>query len=247
MKSKLLCGTLAAALILSASVTTGLRAESSPSPTGVPTGSLSVSHSMVRVGARPVLNWNITYPSVVQNYVTVVPPGTVQPKENLICDVRILGAGVTAKASNSSNYTFVRTEGRMRVNGSSTWTTIFDGVNTDQVVKKQNIIKTFNITKGQAIDFGGRYYYNNSWSTQYTSLNGDNVRTLVNGQTPPSNVPDYNAPSLESFLRPYLDSSGKVKIGPMDVIVFMELTHTDKSDIGYDLQDLVLLVTFRKS
>jgi hypothetical protein len=61
-------------------------------------------------------------------------------------------------------------------------------------------------------------------------------------------VPEYNAPSLESFLRPYLDTTGKVKIGPMDVIVFMELTHSSgqKSESGYDLQDMVLLVTFRK-
>jgi hypothetical protein len=75
------------------------------------------------------------------------------------------------------------------------------------------------------------------------------VRTLVNGATPPSNVPDYNAPSLESFLKPYLDASKKVKIGPMDVIVFMELTHSasQKSDIGYDLQDCVFLLTFSKT
>ena len=32
----------------------------------------------------------------------------------------------------------------------------------------------------------------------------------------------------------------------MDVIIIMELTHTNQSDIGYDLQDLVMLITFRK-
>lgn len=58
-------------------------------------------------------------------------------------------------------------------------------------------------------------------------------------------MPEYNAPSLESFLRPYLDAGGRVNIGPMDVIVFMELTHTDQADGGYDLQDMVLLVTFK--
>jgi hypothetical protein len=72
------------------------------------------------------------------------------------------------------------------------------------------------------------------------------VRALVSGQSCPTNVPDYNAPSLESFLKPYLDSTKKVKIGPMDVIIIMELTHTDTSSVGYDLQDLVMLVTFRK-
>ncbi len=32
----------------------------------------------------------------------------------------------------------------------------------------------------------------------------------------------------------------------MDVIVFMELTHYNESDAGYDLQDMVLLVTFKE-
>jgi hypothetical protein len=32
----------------------------------------------------------------------------------------------------------------------------------------------------------------------------------------------------------------------MDVIVFMELTHTNTNDSGYDLQDMVLLVTFKE-
>ena len=52
---------------------------------------------------------------------------------------------------------------------------------------------------------------------------------------------------MEKFLKPYLDASKKVRIGPMDVIIFMELTHTSTADVGYDEQDLVLLVTFRTS
>lgn len=57
----------------------------------------------------------------------------------------------------------------------------------------------------------------------------------------------HESPTLEDFIRPYLDGNGRVEIGPMDVIVFMELTHTDSqmSDPGYDMQDLVLLVTFK--
>jgi hypothetical protein len=71
------------------------------------------------------------------------------------------------------------------------------------------------------------------------------VKALVNGDVCPSRVPDYNAPSLERFLKPYLDASKKIRIGPMDVIIFMELTHANLAEIGYDEQDLVLLVTFR--
>jgi hypothetical protein len=103
------------------------------------------------------------------------------------------------------------------------------------------------ILANQTLRFGGRFFHNNSWGTLYTSSSGtQNVRTLVSGDIPPNKVPEYGAPTLESFLRPYLGSDGKVKIGPMDVIVFMELTQTKTHDSGYDLQDMVLLVTFKE-
>ena len=212
----------------------------------IPVGSLVAFPTVVQTGTKPTLTWSINYPSIVEDFVIVTPPGTVTPKENLICKIRMLGLGVTSQGSNGS-ITYYRTRARIRYNGSSSWTDIYDGKQTDTAVQQQQIVKTYNVNLNQAINFGGQYY-NSEWKTFYTSLSGDNVRTLINGQTPPSNVPDYNAPSLEKFLKPYLDASGKVKIGPMDVIVFMELTHTSsqKSDIGYDLQDCVMLVTFTK-
>ena len=126
------------------------------------------------------------------------------------------------------------------------YTQIFYGTNNQ--VNPDQVVYSRTVSKNDTLNFGGRYYYNNNWGTNYKSTGGTlNVRTLVNGSTPPSNIPDYNAPSLESFIKPYLNSSGKVNIGPMDVIVFMELTHTDSqsSNAGYDLQDMVLLVTFK--
>lgn len=211
----------------------------------IPVGSLTAFPTVVYTGTKPTLTWSINYPSIVEDYLTVTPPATLTPKENLICEIRMLGLGVTSQASNGT-ITYYRTRGRMRFNGSSSWTTIYDGLQTDTIVQQQGIVRSaFTVNRNQPINFAGSYY-NGSWQTEYTSLSGDNVRTLVNGSTPPKNVPDYNAPSLEKFLKPYLDSAGKVRIGPMDVIVFMELTHTDKNNIGYDLQDLVMLLTFRK-
>lgn len=211
----------------------------------IPIGTLTTSASVVRAGTKPTLTWNITYPSVVKDYVTVTPPATVTPKQTLFVDVRVLGAGVTASQSNSSNFSYVPTEAQLKYDNSS-YGRIFYGKNTD--VNPNTIVYTRQVQAGKSLRFGGRYFYQNNWGTNYTSDSGtQNVRTLVSGDTPPSNLPGYNAPSLESFLKPYLDASGKVKIGPMDVIVYMELTHSDsqKSDPGYDLQDMVLLVTFR--
>lgn len=219
---------------------------SQSSEPSVPVGTLSAFPTVVRTGTKPTLSWSISYPSIIKDYITVTSSGTVTPKQNLICDIRILGAGVTTQGSKGS-IVYIRTAGKIRYNGSSSWTTIFDGIQTDSMVQEQEIIKTVNVTMNQPMDFGGHYYYGNSWNTFYSSLSGDNVRTLVDGDDCPTYVPDYNAPSLESFLKPYLDASKKVQIGPMDVIVFMELTHTDKSNIGYDCQDLVFLLTFRTS
>lgn len=259
MKTSQLAAVSAAAFAVSVLIAPRLLAQAVPA--GL-TGSLTANPAVVQVGQSPKLKWSINYPSVVKKYVNIVDPGdsggsgpgTITPIQNLYADVRILGQGVTVQSGNSFN--FVTTEAQMSINSTSSFKRIFYGINPDidpgAVVNLKNIFgSTYNnnlIPAGRPLRFGGRYYYNSSWGTFYKSSDGgDNVRFLVNGDTPPSNVPDYNAPSLESFIRPYLDPSGKVKIGPMDVIVFMELTHTSsqKSNVGYDLQDLVLLVTFR--
>ncbi len=257
MKTSQWTATTAAVITLCTLASTRVCAQSTdPS---IPVGSLSATPTIVQAGTKPTLAWNVTYPSVVKDYVDVTPPSgsttpppagvtvintTITPKVNLIADIRILGAGVTTQDS-KGKIVYIETLGLLKCNGASSYTTIFDGKNTDTIVQQQGIIKTINVTANKAMYFGG--YYNNSGTlgTKFYSTSGDNVRTLVNGEKPPTNMPDYNAPSLESFLKPYLDASKKVKIGPMDVIIFMELTHTDKTNIGYDLQDLVLLVTFR--
>jgi hypothetical protein len=168
----------------------------------------------------------------------------VVPTQNLYVDVRVLGAGVTVSSS-ASNLQFVPTRAEVSYNGGS-YQQVFYGTNNN--VRPNNIVYTRLVERNKRLRFGGKYYYNNKWGPYFNSQSGtNNVRTLVNGDIPPTTYPLHNAPTLESFLRPYLDSNGRVKIGPMDVIVFMELTHYDSqaSDPGYDLQDMVLLCTFR--
>ena len=212
----------------------------------IPVGSLSASPTVVQVGTHPTLNWNNTYPAIVQDYVTIENPSTVVPKQQMYVDIRVLGAGVTVSNSSGTSFSFVPTEAQVKYDTGS-YGRVFYGTNNN--VNPNTIVYTKLMAAGKKLRFGGRYYYNNAWGPYFNSESGTlNVRTLVNGETPPTTYPLYQAPTLESFLKPYLDSTGRVKIGPMDCIVFMELTHTDaqKNDQGYDLQDMVLLVTFRK-
>ena len=246
MKTKQWAALAAAVLAIGTLVPPSASAQSPTNPT-IPVGTLSAFPTIVQTGTKPTLTWSINYPSIVQDYVTVTPPGTITPKENLICEIRVLGAGVTSQDSNGA-ITYHRTAGRIRFNGSSSWVTVFDGRQTDTIVQQQGIIRTYSVNANQPINFSGRFFnsFNNTWATEFFSTSGNNIRALVSGQTCPTNIPDYNAPSLESFLRPYLDANKKVKIGPLDVIIIMELTHTDTNHVGYDIQDLVFLVTFRK-
>ncbi len=212
----------------------------------MPSGWLSAYPTIVQTGTHPTITWGINYPSIVKDYIEVIDPATCKAKEDLDVEIRVLGNGVTVSTSGSNSFNWVPAEAQVSDNGGA-YTQIFYGTNLN--VNPNTVVwnKT-KLRKNQTLRFGGRYRYNNQWGPAYTSSNSStNVRTLVHGDTPPTITPMYSAPSLEDFIRPYLDLQGKVKIGPMDVIVFMELTHTanQQSDPGYDLQDMVLLVTFK--
>ena len=235
---------LAAVLLATGVSTPGALLAQSTNPS-IPVGALTAFPLIVQPGTRPSLTWNISYPSVVEDFIDIEGPSTVVPTEEIDVEVRVLGAGVTVSTNGSNNYSFVPTEAQISYDGGS-YTRIFYGTNND--VRPNKVVYTKTLPAGKKLRFGGRYYYNKKWGPYYNSQSGTlNVRTLVNGQTPPTTYPLHTAPTLESFIKPYLDPQGKVKIGPMDVIVFMELTHTDSqiNDQGYDLQDMVLLATFK--
>lgn len=211
----------------------------------IPVGWLTANPTVVQTGSKPTLAWSITYPSIVYDYVEILPPATINPKEELDCEVRVLGNGVTVSGSGISGFNWVPAEATLSFNNGS-YTQVFYGTNLN--VNPNSVVwSRKKIQKNQTLRFGGRYRYNNNWGPTRTSSGGtQNVRTLVNGDLPPDVVPTHNVPALEDFIRPYIGPDGRVKIGPMDVIVFMELTHADsqQSDPGYDMQDMVLLVTF---
>lgn len=238
---------LAAALITASpfGATQSLAQSTNPS---IPVGSLTANPTVAQAGTKPNLTWRITYPSLVEDYI-VLGGSTITPKQNLIADIRVLGAGVTTVtkyANGRTTTTYEETAAKVLYNGATKWLTVFDGYNTDRVVQQQSVVKTLNVTKDQVMSFGGQYCISGRWSTFYSS-GSNNIRTLINGSTPPANLPLYYAETLADFLKPYLDASGKINIGPMDVIVFMELTSTNPASVGYDLQDMVLLISFRTS
>ncbi len=211
-----------------------------------PAGNLTATPTSVQVGTFPKLTWDILYPSAVSDVAVINPPGTIKLTQQLYVYVQPIGTGVsgtevTACAPGQS-ISAMPTDMRMSVNG-GTFTQLFYGTQANIDSSYSLYIKR--LPAGTTLDFGGRYVSNGSWSPFYTTKSANfQVISLVNGEVPPTRTPLYGSPSLASYLKPYLDASGKVKIGPLSVLVMMELQKTDHNSSCFDYQDQVLLVSF---
>jgi hypothetical protein len=235
------------ALSLAVVPNSALYAGNKPKIPAVPSGWLTAYPEIVLSGTHPDLTWAITYPSDVPVYVEVISPATLKTRETVDVEVRVIGNGVTAHDPTTGEFIdWVDAGAYVSYDGGS-YEQIFHGDNLE--VKPNKEVWTLpDVPPGKKIRFGGRYEWEGSTGPfRHSEGNTDNVRTLINGDIPPTSEPMHTSPALEEFMEPYLDGDGRVNIGPMDVIVFTELTHDDtqKTHHGYDLQDLVLLVTFK--
>lgn len=208
----------------------------------IPVGWIDAYPTVVQTGTHPTISWGINYPSKVTELITVVDGGTLVAKEEICVECRVLGAGVTAIWPDGY-WEFVPTYARVSFNGAP-YENVFFGSN-DEVDPGVIVWQHDDIKANQTVRFGGQYHFRDQVGPFFHSTDGsNNVRLLTNGEEPPSfsNIhPDI--PTIDDFIRPYLDSNGRIKIGPLDVIVLMELTHTyaQKEHEGYDFQDMVLI------
>jgi hypothetical protein len=217
----------------------GAIGSSTAADTSIPTGTLTVDRDLLRVGTKSQLTWNIAYPAPnVTSVIDIVTPNTVKPKQDLTMKIRVLGASFQ-----ESTTVFLPVEVMMSKNNGS-WTRVFYGLQS--AVLPNLVLTSQTVKKGDTLNFGGRGYRDGKWLPLYnTASTTKNLVMLKNGDRVPSEVPALNGASIESFLKPYMDTNTKkVKIGDRDLIFLMELGQTDPNNSGFDLQDLVVLVTF---
>lgn len=209
-----------------------------------PDGLLNAYPSVVQTGTKPTLSWNILYPSKVSDLVEIDPPGTLIATDTVYASVQIVGSKAGTVTNASGTQSSIPTDARLSYNG-GTYSQIFYGSQSDVDPADRLFIKK--MQPGDTIDFGGRTVQNDTWTPFYTSRSSNfQVVSLTHGQTPPTRFNLSQSPTLNSFLRPYLDASGNVNIGPLSVLVLMELGTNERNDPSFDLQDQVLLVTFSK-
>lgn len=200
-----------------------------------PHGTLTVDRDIVREGSKSRLAWNIQLPGDV---VDVTPDGEILPKKQLTMKVRTLGVAF------QSGRKLLPIAGYWSLNGAS-WSRFFYdyGPNVDPT----EVLVERDVYAGDRINFGARGR-NNSWYPFHSTGNQDNyVTVLRNGDIPPDYAPAYDQGDIVSFMRPYVDDSGRIRIGPRDLIVLWECSTSKPGSPYFDMQDLVVLLTFEEN
>jgi hypothetical protein len=194
----------------------------------------------VRVGSHSQLDWQIQYPSGLKDLVDVTDTGTIIPKKKLVMRARVLGVAY------QSGNTLLQAEGQWSKNNSS-WTRIFRGTSAN--VNPAAVLLETTVLANDRVDFAGRGSAGgSSWNPLHHTRVADNyVTVLRNGDLPPSYAPAYSQGTVKSFLATYIDGMGRVRIGPRDLIVLWELSTAKVGSPYFDMQDLVILVTFEET
>lgn len=202
----------------------------------VPTGTLNVDRTLVRVGTRSQLDWQINYPNTPPVGVDLIPTTKVK--------MRVRTLGVAFQSGN----TLLPFEGGWKTSKSS-WSVFFNG-NAKSVVPTRVLVdKT--VEANDTISFrarGGANANGTSWYPYHQTNNNDPYAVVLkNGDKPPTYAPAYNQGNIKSFLSPYLNSSGRIKIGEQDLIILWEGSTAAPGTTFFDMQDLVVLVSFEKA
>ena len=229
-----------ATLVVAAVTGTATLVCSLASDPSIPVGTLDAFPTQVQAGAKPTLSWDITHPTEeITEIINISPPGKITPLEDLYMDVRVVGASI------QSGPTWLPVQAWLKIGGSN-WNSFF--YNTQPNVNPTHVYFTQLISEGTSVHFGSRYRSGGGWGTFHntTQSSTKNVIALVDGDYPPAYAPAYSQGNIEAFLDPYIDSDGKIDIGPLDVIYLYELATTNTNSSYFDMQDLVLLVTFRR-
>lgn len=207
----------------------------------LPIGALQANPTVVQTGTHPTLSWSILYPSKVSDVASITPPGSITMTTPMFLSVRPVGVGVTGSDSGVDSDD-IHVESRISINGSA-YDQIFYGVDGDVDPAYSLFIKK--VHPGTTVDFGGRYVENGAWTPFYTTRSGNQqVIALVDGDVVPTTFDLKQSGKLAKSLKPYFDGTGKVNIGPLSVLILMELAESDHANGDFDYQDKALLVSF---
>ncbi len=200
-------------------------------------------------GQRVDVGWQIQLP----NEGGEIDEGTNTVTVIDVCDIEVIAIGAGYWNGNKN------IELNMKINGGSSQK-IFSRARASTFTSGQ-LLYSGPVKKGDRIDFGmfGKSPQTNGQGVRWSDLPKDDpmnsMVVLQDGDEVPDYIPFGTDVSIEEFLRPYLNQeTGRVDIGPRDIIYLGELDRFypysetgDPLDHGYDMQDIVFIVSFKES
>lgn len=208
----------------------------------LPVGTLDVSRQLVRTGVKPQLNWNIDFPDRVTDIVDLDSTKTVTTRKRTRVEVRVIGDTF------QSGPTQLPVAFWARVGGSGNgWQSLFYGKSSD--VNPDTPVFDQVVEAGTEIDFAGRARTGSgSWySVRWTLDSNPTVTALQNGDSLPDYAPAYSRGTIEGYLSSFVSARNTVVLGPRDLIYLFELYSTNPGSSYFDMQDLVVVVTFHEA
>ncbi|WP_018970401.1 hypothetical protein [Rubritalea marina] len=215
----------------------------------IPIGKLHIGAEIVMVDDYPVLTWETTHPQTIHSVIAIggstgsgegagdsgsagSADDEIVTKRKLLVKVSMIGTGITDSGGNEydsvSEICFNHGE----------WEHVFTGPGA--AVDVTEVLVERVVEAGTSIEFRSRYAGYKQW--RYND--SPEVQIFVDGDEPPKNPSsDALATSAEEYMLPYTEN-GRLVLGALDLIYAAELTHTDTSSHGYDMQDAIVLVRF---
>ncbi|HEY9827739.1 MAG TPA: hypothetical protein V6D19_20060 [Stenomitos sp.] len=207
-----------AANLTSKSLQSGAAAPRYPSASGSPSPSPSPSTSVVPVPF-----------SKTSTGVQTVNQSTMM--------VKMLGGDITCGAGGP----VIPTSATVKLTGGTSLSQSVPATGTFNYTVAANT--TLNITGLAQGNNGSGSCKKYSFSANSATNQGTQVLALVDGDTVPLFAPFGGQRTIETFLKPYINSSGKVTLNKNEVLYLFELGTTDPRSTAYDMQDLVVLAT----
>ena len=220
-------------LLPALAITPALSLSAQTQEPAIPIGKLHVQNDIVAVGDYPTLTWDTTHPQTITDIIEVGGPDeVVTVKKKLLVKVSMIGTGITDSSGREYNST-----NEISFNGGA-WEHVFTGPGAAVDVTEVLIEKV--LEPGATIEFRSRYTGYDKWRYQ----DSKEIQIFFDGDEPPKNPSsDSLATSAEEYMQAYT-KDGKLSLGALDMIYAAELTHTDTSSRGYDMQDSIVLVRF---
>jgi hypothetical protein len=242
-----------------------------------PVGNLAVSKEYVRTGTKPQLTWYITYPQTTNDFVMVDENGSTTTKTRTRVQMRVVGAASQSseRLLPVKFGTRIADEGWVQLfSGLPTdvqpGTVLFDQVVSAGVTIEFAGRAATSINNGHGNNLDGVDVSNpgegdggptgavdpsgffddetNGWSdTRMTSVVDNTMVALKNGDPVPEIIAAVLVDDIEDYFSSFLNADQSINLGPQDMIYLFELDSREPGDPDFDMQDLVVVVTYSEA